>query len=241
MTTELMTTNAEIVPAVVAAQAIILTQRTPQEAIRWRDGAGRRRLAYVDHAYVTRTLNDAFGWDWDFEADNEELLFNNGVPFEIKCRGRLTVRIGSKTIVKVQFGCQPIEFKRDGSAPVSLGDAYKGAASDALKKCASLLGIALDLYDSDEPPPVQVAAARSPTAPPRPAPPASVNTPPKDPAEAERRFYARYGPVVGGENWEAVRAYLGWDEKMPAPVTVEDWIMTAEAVRRKQRQEKEAA
>src|SRR5262249_39960270 len=26
---------------------------------------------------------------------------------------------------------------------------YKGAASDALKKCASLLGIALDLYDSD--------------------------------------------------------------------------------------------
>lgn len=52
-------------------------------------------------------------------------------------------------ITKIQFGCQPIEYLKDSDTPVSLGDAYKGAASDALKKCASLLGVALDLYDSD--------------------------------------------------------------------------------------------
>ena len=145
MTTELATVAND-------AQLAVLTQRTPPDQIRWRDGKGGGKLAYVDHAYVTRTLNEAFGWDWDFEADNEEILYNRDVPFEVRCRGKLTVRLQGRSIVKMQFGCQPIEMKRDGSAPVSLGDAFKGAASDALKKCASLLGIALDLYDSDDQP-----------------------------------------------------------------------------------------
>src|SRR5262249_42927920 len=29
--------------------------------------------------------------------------------------------------------------------------------------------------------------------------------PPRDPAEAEQRFFARYGEIVGGENWAAVQ------------------------------------
>ena len=82
-------------------------------------------------------------------ADSEELIMNGDKPFEVKVRGTLTVRMDGRAITKTQYGCQPIEMKRDGTAPVSIGDAYKGAATDAMKKCASLLGIALDLYDSD--------------------------------------------------------------------------------------------
>lgn len=127
----------------------IAEQETPKEEIRHRKGRGGQMYSYTDGPYVIRTLNEAFGWDWDFEADNEELLMNNGQPFEVKVRGRLTVRLNGQAVVKTQFGCQPIEMLSNGSAPVSIGDAYKGAATDALKKCASLLGIALDLYDSD--------------------------------------------------------------------------------------------
>lgn len=130
----------------------IAAQETPKEEIRWRKGRGGAQLPYTDPAYVIRTLNEAFNHNWDFEADNEELLCIGERPFEVKVRGRLTVRLGGQAVTKVQFGCQPIEFlQKDGTTPVSLGDAFKGAASDALKKCASLLGVALDLYDSDSP------------------------------------------------------------------------------------------
>lgn len=127
----------------------IATQSTPKGEIRERMGRGGMKLKYTDGPYVIRTLNQAFGWDWDFVADNEELLLNDGKPFEVKVRGTLTVRLNGQAVTKTQFGCQPIEMLKNGSAPVSIGDAYKGAATDAMKKCASLLGIALDLYDSD--------------------------------------------------------------------------------------------
>ena len=54
-------------------------------------------------------------------------------------------------------------------------------------------------------------------------------TPPRDPAEAEQRFFARYGEIIGGENWAAVQRYLG--SRAPKPTTVEGWIAAAEAVR----------
>lgn len=127
----------------------VLSQRTPESEIRVRDDGGGRKYKYTDGAYVIRTLNEAFGWDWDFVADSEELLLNNGFPFEVKVRGTLTVRMGGRTLTKTQYGSQPIKMKTDGKSPVSIGDCYKGAATDAMKKCASLLGIALDLYDSD--------------------------------------------------------------------------------------------
>jgi hypothetical protein len=63
--------------------------------------------------------------------------------------------------------------------------------------------------------------------------------PPRDPAEAERRFFARYGEVVGGESWAAVQRYLG--SRAPKPTTVEGWIAAAEAVRDQSRHGAQAA
>jgi len=152
MTTDIATIEQSDISAIVsAAQQTILSQTTPHSEIRLREGKGGRMLRYVDHAYVTKMLNLAFGWAWDFEITETELLTWDGKPFEVRCIGRLTVNANGAQIVKMQSGSQAIEFLRDGSRPVTIGDAYKGAASDALKKCASLLGIALDLYDSDAP------------------------------------------------------------------------------------------
>lgn len=142
-----LTPNKQL--SISEAQYQILTQATEADEVRYRRGKGGRQFPYTDTAYVIRTLNLAFGWDWDFEADNEEIFYVNSKPFETKVRGRLTVRNAGNEIIKTQFGCQPIEYLKDSDTPISLGDAYKGAASDALKKCASLLGVALDLYDSD--------------------------------------------------------------------------------------------
>lgn len=138
----------------VDAIALVLQQQTPKEAIRWRQGKGGRKLAYVDHVYTTRLLNEAFGWRWSFEVDHEQVHEVNGKLFEATCRGKLTVWLPgvNEPIIKMQMGCQPIEMLKDGITPVSIGDAMKGAGSDALKKCASQLGIALDLYDSDHDP-----------------------------------------------------------------------------------------
>lgn len=55
---------------------------------------------------------------------------------------------------------------------------------------------------------------------------------PLSPAEAERRFFARYGEQVGGSNWSAVQRYLGRRDRKPA--TIEEWIAAAESVREQQ-------
>lgn len=152
MTTALATIEQESIAAIVtSAQQTVLSQRTPTDQVRLRPGKGGKQLRYVDHAYVTRLLNNAFGWAWDFEILETELISWDNIPFEVRCIGRLTVHANGATIIKTQCGSQAIEFLRDGSKPVTIGDAYKGAGSDALKKCASLLGIALDMYDSDAP------------------------------------------------------------------------------------------
>jgi hypothetical protein len=52
-------------------------------------------------------------------------------------------------------------------------------------------------------------------------------------ADAEQRFFARYGETVGGDTWQGVQRYLG--HLLPKPTTVEGWIAIAEEVRDKGR------
>src|SRR5829696_5198965 len=89
---------------------------------------------------------------------------------EVIVEAKLTVRTpGGQTIVKTQFGGADIKRHASGpksGRPLSIADDYKAAASDALKKCASLLGIGLDLYGRDRPneaeSPDPIAAAEPP-------------------------------------------------------------------------------
>jgi hypothetical protein len=132
------------------AQVDFLLQRTPRHEIKTRQGRGGMQFSYVEHGYVTERLNLVFGFNWDFEVTDKQILDD-----EVIVEARLTVRTpGGQTIVKTQFG--GAEIKRHASGPrsgrpLSIADDYKAAASDALKKCASLLGIGLDLYGRDRP------------------------------------------------------------------------------------------
>lgn len=72
------------------------------------------------------------------------------------------------------------------------------------------------------------------TGPPAGYAPAQPPNPPATPAEAEQRFFVRYGEIVGGQDWADVRRYL----RRPSatkPATVAQWIATAAAVRDRSR------
>ena len=61
---------------------------------------------------------------------------------EVVVLGRLT----AQGVSKCQFGKSKITRTREGKAIVSLGDDLKAAATDSLKKAATLFGIGLHLY-----------------------------------------------------------------------------------------------
>lgn len=62
---------------------------------------------------------------------------------------------------------------------------------------------------------------------------------PRDPAEAEQRFFARYAEAIGGTTWGAVQRFL--ESRAPRPTTVEGWISVAEQVRERSRRDGHAA
>jgi hypothetical protein len=57
--------------------------------------------------------------------------------------------------------------------------------------------------------------------------------PPRTAAEAERRFFTRYGAIIGGQDWIAAQRYLR--TRAPKPTTIEGWYAAAEAVREQAR------
>lgn len=130
------------------AQSAVLLQRTPQNVIRQREGRGGKIFNYVPHAWVTRVLNNAFGWRWNFEILETRFFPNDSEPIEVVVKGRLTVETDRGFIIKEQFGGHDVAKLKSGQGYVSIADDMKKAGTDALKKCASLLGIALDLYEN---------------------------------------------------------------------------------------------
>ena len=91
---------------------------------------------YVETAHIIQRLNNAFDGNWSFEVVNHE-----SADGEVIVLGKLT----AEGISKIQFGGKAISKFKDGSL-VCLADDYKAAASDALKKCSTQFGVALDLY-----------------------------------------------------------------------------------------------
>ena len=126
----------------------------PRNAIKKRQGGGGKMYDYVETHAVVHRLNAATGGEWSFVIRNYEW------------RGDLLIVHGELTIpglgTRSAFGVQQVK----GNAGEDL---VKGGASDALKKAATLFGVALDLYGEDyESAPVEPQKARSATKAPAP-------------------------------------------------------------------------
>src|SRR5262249_39752461 len=75
---------------------------------------------------------------------------------EVLVLGKLT----AEGIMRMQFGSSQVTRERGSGALMSLGDDLKAAGTDALKKCATFLGIGLHLY-AQKPLPGRGPAARA--------------------------------------------------------------------------------
>lgn len=113
-----------------------LTAPFRADQIRSRQGRSGQQLAYVEVADVIERLNVALP-SWSFEVVSHTI-----VDDEVVVHARL--RAGD--VVKEDFGAHELTKSRQDGSTVCIGDDLKSAASDALKRCARLMGVALDLY-----------------------------------------------------------------------------------------------
>lgn len=128
-------------------QVLRMVQRTPAQHIYSRPAKGGGTWQYVTGAYVEKVLNFTFGWNWDFKV-----IDKGKEGDQVWVQGELTVKdpTSTRSITKTQFGRADIKFKRDSKVMLDYGNDLKSATTDALKKCASLLGIASDIYGKAE-------------------------------------------------------------------------------------------
>ncbi len=114
----------------------LLERPFEKEQIKQRKGSFGSMIDYVETHAVIQRLNDAFDGNWSFEIIKYERLDD-----EIIVLGKMT----AEGITKFQFGSNKVSFTKSGEA-ISIGDDMKGAASDCIKKCATLFGVGLHLY-----------------------------------------------------------------------------------------------
>ena len=107
------------------------------DQIQQRKGLDGDVLDYVAGAAVIQRLNEAFNAEWTFE-----ILDHHIYEKEVVVLGKLT----AQGIAKCQFGKSKITRTKETKAEVSIGDDLKAATTDAIKKCATLFGVALHLY-----------------------------------------------------------------------------------------------
>lgn len=142
-----------------------LTKEFAPSEIKKRRGRGGEVWTYVEVGSVIERLNAAFGGDWTFEVVSHEEREGEVVVLGNLC---------AEGICKSQFGSKRIEEYKDGGI-ISIGDDMKAAASDALKKCASLFGVGLRLDTPVEP---------------KPAPPADVDAKGDDLVRLRKKYVA---------------------------------------------------
>jgi hypothetical protein len=140
----------------------------PFTDIKTRPGRNGQELSYIEGHAVVQRLNEAFAGDWSFKVLSHEVQ-----QTEVVVLGEL--RTGD--LYKQAFGGSELTRTRDGKV-VSVADDLKAAATDALKKAATLLGVGLHLYGAEQVPD-DVAVPTGPrlvhSAPDDPEPPLTVN------------------------------------------------------------------
>jgi len=116
----------------------VLTRPFAPDQIKQREGRGGKMLDYLETHSVISRLNEAFAGAWSFEVISHEVTEGEVI---------VHARLSAGGVTKTAFGGSDIARHRDSGKPVSIADDLKAAASDALKKCATLFGVGLHLYD----------------------------------------------------------------------------------------------
>lgn len=137
----------------------VIKRALPKEKIKQRPGGGGMTFDYITPATAIDLLNEAFGYSWSSRIVDK---FRDGdiVIVAVELSVIDDCDQVSKLVSKQQYGSCQI------TRGLGVGEAYKGAASDALKKAATHFGIGLELYQEDGPVSNFVAPKSSPSHPP---------------------------------------------------------------------------
>lgn len=115
----------------------ILDQPFDPALIKTRPASYGGSLSYVEGVEYIKRLNQAFDGQWSFEIVKHEIG-----EHEVIVVGKLV----ADGIVKMSFGGSDIKRKKETNEIICLADDLKAAATDALKKASSFLGVGLHLY-----------------------------------------------------------------------------------------------
>lgn len=117
------------------------------------DNRGGVDLKYITGEQCITRLNEILGFEnWSFK------VIEHGIHVEAdECwvLGELTAYVPAheanhwetRTLVRQQFGSNKVKRSRSSGTPLDIGFDLKGAATDAQKKCAMAIGVALYLSE----------------------------------------------------------------------------------------------
>jgi hypothetical protein len=115
----------------------------------FKDVRGGVELEYITGEQCISRLNETLGVaGWSFTIKEHGI---NAEADEAWVLGELSANFGGAIVVRQQFGSQKIKRSRASGIPLDIGFDLKGAATDALKKCAMLLGVGLYLSKREVP------------------------------------------------------------------------------------------
>ncbi|MBV9329626.1 MAG: hypothetical protein JO352_38475 [Chloroflexi bacterium] len=107
------------------------------------DVRGGVELTFITGEQVVSRLNEVLGvTGWSFRVLRQEI---HTEADEVWALGEMVANIDGRQVTRQQFGSQKIKRSRSTGAPLDLGFDLKGASTDAMKKCASWLGVGLYL------------------------------------------------------------------------------------------------
>lgn len=113
----------------------------------FKDVRGGVELEYITGEQCVTRLNETLGVaNWSFR------IVEHGIHQEAdECwvLAELTASFGDRTVTRQQFGSQKVKRSRSSGVPLDIGFDLKGAGTDALKKCASLIGVGLYLWKKE--------------------------------------------------------------------------------------------
>lgn len=190
------TTEPLVEAAALAEQAYaavspreLLAEPFPKEMLRFHAG---KKLTYIPVAEVIARMNRVLGVDgWTSEV--VRVWREDDQPDWVLAHVRVTAFINGREVFHDGVGGQQVKKLRSGSGVVDLGDEYKGAMSDALKKACQGFGVGIDLARTDDALAVEESYS------------ATVDDVTETPASARNAMV----DAVSAETWEKFQTAMG--------------------------------
>jgi hypothetical protein len=132
-----------------------VNRKTPASEIEIKTDKDGHSYKSVKASYIKSLLMMVTGGNFTFEIKSREHISTSK---EVIVEGRLVLNVNGRSASREQFGQHYLTTRtrtaNEGKTTISyvsdIGNGYKAAATDALKKCASEFGFCWDIYGQEK-------------------------------------------------------------------------------------------